>query len=81
LLFDRPDGAITICEIKYSDRPFAIDKEYANNLRRKVEVYQQHTKTQKQIFISMITSGGLKQSVYSQELISQHADLNDLFAE
>ena len=27
LLFDRDDDAITICEIKYTNTPFAIDKE------------------------------------------------------
>lgn len=33
-----PDVAITICEIKYSDHPFSIDKDYAKKLIRKIEV-------------------------------------------
>ena len=32
LLFDRMDGAVTICEIKYSAKPFVINKQYAKNL-------------------------------------------------
>ena len=33
LLFDRLDDAITICEIKYSEKPFVINKQYAKNLQ------------------------------------------------
>jgi AAA+ ATPase superfamily predicted ATPase len=79
LLFDRPDGVITICEIKHSEKPFMIDKDDAKNLMRKVEVYQEQTRTRKQIFLAMITSNGLKPSKYSKEIIQQEADLEDLF--
>jgi hypothetical protein len=78
LLFDRPDNAITICEIKHSDKPFVIDKEYASVLQRKMEIYQKQTRTTKQLFLTMITSGGLKESKYST-LVSASADLEDLF--
>lgn len=79
LLFDRPDDAVTICEIKYNEKPFLIDKQYAKNLLNKVEVYKKHTQTKKQLFIAMITSGGLKPSMYSEEIISAQATLEDLF--
>ena len=81
LLFDRPDGIITLCEIKYTEQPFAIDKAYAKNLLNKIEIYQKHTRTKKQIFIAMITSGGLKPTLYSEDLITQHVGLEDLFKE
>ena len=38
LLFDRDDGVITLCEIKFSDKAFTIDKDYAKTLANKVEV-------------------------------------------
>lgn len=79
LLFDRPDQAITVCEIKYSMQPFTIDKVYAQTLAKKVEVYQQQTRTKKQIFLVMITSAGLKPSKHYDELISQEVTLGDLF--
>lgn len=79
LLFDRPDDAITICEIKYNDHPFVIDAPYAKNLMNKVETYRKQTRTNKQIFIVMIMSGGLKESVYSKELIASQVTLDDLF--
>ncbi len=67
LLFDREDGAITICEIKYTLKPFSIDKAYAKILLNKVEVFKAQTRTQKQIFIAMISAHGLKKTLYSEE--------------
>jgi hypothetical protein len=79
LLFDRMDGVITLCEIKYSDKPFAIDKSYAQEILRKMEVFRKQTKTKKQLFFSAITTMGLKPTMYSEELISGEATLDDLF--
>lgn len=79
LLFDRNDGVVTICEIKYCNEVFEINKKYASNLERKSRVFKARSKTNKQIFISMITSEGLKKNRYSEELITSKATLNDLF--
>lgn len=81
LLFDRMDGAITICEIKSSDSPFAIDKSYSQELMRKVDIFKKQTRTKKQIFISMITTRGIKKTIYSEELITDQVTLEDLFKE
>ena len=79
LLFDRYDDAITICEIKYSDRPFIIDKKYAQELIQRSEIYQKQTRTQKQLFLAIISSSGIRPSKHS-EIIDQTANLSDLFA-
>lgn len=81
LLFDRMDGAITVCEIKSSDIPFAIDKSYSQELAKKVDIFKKQTRTKKQIFIAMITTRGLKQTIYSEELIANQVTLEDLFKE
>lgn len=79
LLFDRPDGAITICEIKCSDSPFSIDKAYAQELLRKIDVFRKHTKTKKQLFLSLITTFGLKPTMYSDEIVTNQVTLEALF--
>lgn len=81
LLFDRPDQAITICEIKYSDSLFAIDKVYAQNLLKKMEVFRKHTKLKKQILLSMVTIFGLKETMYSEEIVTNQVTLENLFKE
>lgn len=81
LLFDRLDGAITICEIKCSDFLFAIDKSYAQDLLKKMEIFRKQTRTKKQLFLSMITTMGLKNTMYSEEIVASEATLEDLFKE
>ncbi|MBS0358109.1 MAG: AAA family ATPase [Proteobacteria bacterium] len=81
LLFDRDDDSITLCEIKYSDKPFVITKEYADKLRQKIEVFKRVTRTTKQIFIVIIATNGIKKNKYSDKLISQAIDINSLFGD
>lgn len=79
LLIDRNDNAITICEIKYTASPFVIDKKYAQDLLRKVEVFRRNTHTNKQIFIAIISANGLKPTMYAEELITSVVTLDELF--
>lgn len=79
LLFDRDDDTITICEIKYTTEPFAITKDYAENLENKIAVFKQQTRSKKQIFLAMISANGIKETKYSDELVQGVVTLNDLF--
>ena len=79
LLFDRPDNAITLCEIKYTNKPFVIDKTYAESLERKMAVFKEQTKTKKQLFTTLISANGLHENSHSKELIDSVITLDDLF--
>lgn len=79
LLFERKDDAITICEIKCTDKPFLIDKKYYDVLMNKVSVYQKISKTSKNVFIAFISASGIKKSIYSDH-ITGVVILDDLFA-
>lgn len=79
LLFDRDDGMITLCEIKYTETPFALDKSYAQVLNKRIEVFKHHTKTRKQILLAIISASGLKQTIYSEEMVNGLVTLDDLF--
>lgn len=79
LLFNRSDDSITICEIKYTEKPFAIDKSYYLALQKKIQIYQEVTKTKKKIFLAMIVSSNLKSNPYSELLVSKVVTLEDLF--
>lgn len=79
LLFDRNDDAITICEIKYTDEPFKIDKEYFLTLKQKIELYKKVTRTRKQLFLAFVASTGIKSNLYSEENVSGCVTLEDLF--
>lgn len=79
IVFERNDGIVNLCEIKYSKIAYSIDKDIAENLLNKVKVYRDVTKTTKLIFISLITTFGLKQTTNSEKIVTSVATLEDLF--
>jgi AAA+ ATPase superfamily predicted ATPase len=79
LLIDRNDDAISVCEIKYTDKPFVIDKNEYEKLKRKVSIFKLTTETKKQIFLSLISAAGVKANKYRDELIDSTITLDDLF--
>lgn len=79
LLFERGDNAITIFEIKHSLEAFLIDKPYAKSLNEKIKIFSKKTKTEKQIFLSIMASNGIKKNMYSEEFITGCVALSDLF--
>jgi uncharacterized protein len=60
LLFDRDDGVISLCEIKYSEKSYVIDKNYAEDLIYKVDAFEEKIQSKKQIFLVLITTEGVK---------------------
>lgn len=79
MVFDRDDDVITLCEIKYNEKPFVISKDYAKVLLNKIAIYKKYTKTDKQIFLSLIAAGGVKDSAYADEIIDKLVTLKNLF--
>lgn len=81
MLFDRPDNAITISEIKYTDKIFEIDKAYAENLSNKINVFQKITGIKKQLFLAIISASGIKKNKYSSHMVDGIVTVDDLFKE
>jgi len=79
LLIDRSDNAVTLCEIKYSDTLFLIDKKYAKELKDKIEVFEERFGPKKEVFLSMITTMGIKRNIWTEDLIASDVILPDLF--
>ncbi len=79
LVLIRGDDAITLCEIKYTDKPFAIDKAYAAILRYKIDMFREQTGAEAEIFLALVSANGIKPTTYSDELVSGVVTLNDLF--
>lgn len=60
LLLDRQDNCINLCEIKFSLTEFTIDKAYAEILNKKRRIFIEKTGTKKAVFITMISTFGIK---------------------
>ncbi len=80
LLLERSDGAITVCEMKYTSELFSIDKAYAKNLANKLVRLQQSFSKDPQLFLAIVTVVGLKKNIWSEDLVHQTVVLKDLFS-
>lgn len=78
LVIDRRDRITNICEIKFSVGEFAIDKDYEDKLRKKMQVFREATKSRKALQLVMITTYGIRQNSHSGIMQSQ-VKMDDLF--
>jgi hypothetical protein len=79
LLIDRQDQCINICEIKFSISDFTIDKKYSAELENKLTVFRAQTKTKKALFITMVTTYGIKKNPNSIQIMQNEVIMEDLF--
>lgn len=79
LLIDRKDATITLCELKFSEGPFTIDRRYAGDLRRKREVFRAVSGTRKSIQIAMVAPYGVTRNTHHDELVARTVDIEALF--
>jgi uncharacterized protein len=78
LLIDRADRTINICEMKFYNGEFSIDKAYASELERKLKVFGEQTKTKKSLFLTFITTYGIKKNEHASRLVHKELSM-DLF--
>jgi hypothetical protein len=81
LVIDRADNCINLCEMKFSDRTFVIDKRYAEALRRTLRLFREGTRTRKNVFLTMLTTFGCAHNAYFDELVSGELTMDALFEE
>jgi hypothetical protein len=79
LLIDRSDRVINLCEIKWATAEFILTKSYADDLRKKVALFQHYSKTKKQVFLTFISTYGLLSNEHSMGLVDKELQLDDLF--
>jgi AAA+ ATPase superfamily predicted ATPase len=78
LLIDRVDGIINICECKFCNDEYVIERDEAERLRARVSSFVRETRTRKACHLTMITAYGVKANKYSSEVRSEVV-LDDLF--
>jgi AAA+ ATPase superfamily predicted ATPase len=79
LLIDRNDSCINICEMKFSVAPFEISKSYERELNNKLKVFQSQTRTRKVLFLTMITTYGVKNGENYPGLVQKEITMDILF--
>jgi AAA+ ATPase superfamily predicted ATPase len=79
LLIDRADKCVNVCEIKFSAEPFSIDKKYAAALNNKLMTFRKHTGIRKTLLLTFITTYGLTDNDYKQQLADVEITMEALF--
>ena len=79
LLIDRADQCINLCEIKFSIKPFSIDKKYATELENKRMAFLSKTGTRKRLLLTFITTYGLADNTWKQQLADNEITMGALF--
>ena len=78
LIIDRGDKTINLCEMKFTNKPFAISAEYAGRLLERRDTFREVTGTNKSLQLTMVTSAGLVHNAGWQS-INNEVDVDDLF--
>lgn len=79
LLIDRADRCINLCEMKFASDTFEITKSYARELDHKLKIFQVQTKTKKSLFMTMVTTYGVKSGKNYPGLIQDEITMDVLF--
>jgi AAA+ ATPase superfamily predicted ATPase len=79
LLLDRADRCINLCEMKFATSEFTIDKKYAGELQNKLNVFNEEIKTKKVVFITLITTYGVKANEHATAMVQAEVMMVDLF--
>lgn len=78
LIIDRNDNVINLCEMKFSNKEFVIDKNYDKTLQHKKWAFAEETRTKKALYTTMVTTYGIKRNEYWHNIQSEII-LQDLF--
>ena len=79
LLIDRADHSINICEIKFYTGELTISKSYAGELQQKLDVFQERVRPRKTLFLTLITTYGVKNNSHSDILVKKNLTMDVLF--
>ena len=78
LVIDRADRVINLCEMKFSEAPYVVSKEYEDKLRERMAMFREATKTRKSLAMTMVTTYGVLRGIHSG-VVQNEVLMDDLF--
>jgi uncharacterized protein len=79
LVIDRADRSVNLCEMKFSESTFVVDKACARELARKRDVFTRFAGANKSVFITLVTTQGVRPNEHAQRLGIQVVTMDALF--
>lgn len=78
LVIDRADRVINLCEMKFSEEPYTITKDYEEKLRNRMAIFKADTNTKKSLVTTMVTTYGVMRGIHSG-IVQNEVTMDDLF--
>ena len=78
LVIDRADRIVDVCEMKFWNGLYTITKKYAEELRRKMNDFQEKENLHKAVHLVMVTTYGLKRNEY-QNMVQNEVTMDAFF--
>lgn len=78
LIIERADRIIHLCELKFSQEPYALTKDYAEKIRNRAWLFKTKTQTKKSIVNTFVTTFGIG-SGRNHSIIHSEVTMDDLF--
>ena len=78
MVIERSDKVIDLCEIKFTDRPYALSKREAELLSNRAEVLIHSLKSRRTVEIVLISNQNAMRNMHYNSLINKNITLDDL---
>jgi len=78
LVIDQADGITNVCEVKYSNKDFVLDKKECNNILNRKGSFEDATNNERTVRLVLITTKALQKNVHS-DIFQNVVLLKDLF--
>ena len=78
LIIERADKIVNVCEVKYSQDEYELDKEEYEKINRRRNTFIKETGLRHASWLTMITTEGLSKGMYSG-MIQNVVMMDDLF--
>ena len=79
MMIERADNCMNLLEVKFHDKEFVISKNYEQELREKVAIFREQTRTRKSIFVTMLSAFGVKKNEHYLSVVTNQLLIDDLF--
>jgi uncharacterized protein len=79
MMIERADNCMNLLEVKFHDKEFVVSKDYEQELREKVAIFKEQTRTRKSIFVTMLSAFGVKKNEHYLSVVTNQLLIDDLF--
>jgi AAA+ ATPase superfamily predicted ATPase len=79
LVIKRDDHWINLCEMKFHSSEYTIEKSELENLRNKITLFKNETRTKDVVAITMITTFGVTENANFHEIVENSFTMDVLF--